>query len=224
MVRKIQILRTVVGLVAMMWILVSYKITSDATSLAHERADQMVTSAALLAATFPVVVGAFVLASCPEHRRPYLRRALRPLGSLLALGGSVLYFVLLTSGVLADVPFGQVPEEPSTADYMRMMYEVFLALGAVWALVFVFYGATLSVVHVFRTADIHEVLPPVIATVLVWELAVADLFSDAYDSVPLGVRAAAVLGGPLSVTLVSLWELRRLRTRHGLTLRRALGR
>ncbi|MDK0521767.1 hypothetical protein [Streptomyces sp. ML-6] len=37
-------------------------------------------------------------------------------------------------------------------------------------------------------------------------------------------RPAAVLGGPLSVTAVSLWELRRLRSRHGLTLRTALGR
>ncbi|MFG3527629.1 hypothetical protein ACGF8B_12905 [Streptomyces sp. NPDC047917] len=64
----------------------------------------------------------------------------------------------------------------------------------------------------------------IIAIVLVRELAVADLFSDTFDGVPALVRGAAVFGGPLSVTAVSLWELRRLRTRHGLTLRRALGR
>ncbi|MEU5366175.1 hypothetical protein ABZ354_22325 [Streptomyces sp. NPDC005925] len=222
--RKIQVLRTVAGLVAMVWILVSYRITSDATSLAYQRADQLVMSATLLAATFPVVVGAFIIASRPHRRRLHLRRALKPFGTVLALGGAILYFVLLTRGTLADVPFGQMPEKPSTADYMRLLYEVSLALVALWALAFVFFGAVLAVIHVFRTADIHEVLPPVIAIVLVWELALSDLVSNAYDSVPLLVRGAAVFGGPLSVTAVSLWELRRLRTRHGLTLRDALGR
>jgi hypothetical protein len=114
-----------------------------------------------------------------------------------------------------------MPEKPSTAEYM---YKFFLVLALPWGLVFVFYGAALAVVHVFRTADIHEVLPPVIAIVLVWELAISDLFSNAYDSAPLLVRVAAVFGGPLSVTAVSLWELRRLKTRHSLTLRQALGR
>ena len=40
---------------------------------------------------------------------------------MLALGGAILYFVLLTRGTLADVPFGQMPEKPSTADYMRRL-------------------------------------------------------------------------------------------------------
>ncbi|MBO8191069.1 hypothetical protein ITI46_05060 [Streptomyces oryzae] len=223
-VLKIQVLRMVVGLAAMVWILVSYQIASDAKSLAMQRADQVVMSATLLAATFPVVVGVFIVGSRPHTRRLYLRRALKPLGALLALCGTLLYFVLATSGVLTGGPFGQMPEDPSRADYMRLMYEVFLALVMVWGLVFVFYGAALALVHVFRTADIHEVLPPIIAIVLVWELAISDLVSNTYDGVPASVRIAAVFGGPLSVTAVSLWELRRLKTRHGLTLRQALGR
>ncbi|MCX4848811.1 hypothetical protein [Streptomyces sp. NBC_00893] len=223
-VKRIQVLRMVVGLAAMVWILVSYRITSDAKSLAYQRFDQILTSAALLAATLPVAVGAFVLASRSHTRRLYLRRALKPLGALLALAGTILYFVLITSGALTGGPFGQMPEKPSTADYMHLMYELFLVLVMLWGFVFVVYGAGLALVHVFRTADIHEVLPPVIAIVLVWELAVADLFSNTFDGVPALVRGAAIFGGPLSVTAVSLWELRRLRTRHGLTLRRALGR
>ncbi|MFE2932846.1 hypothetical protein [Streptomyces sp. NPDC059278] len=223
-VQRIQVLRMVVGLAVMVWILVSYRITSDAKSLAYQRFDQILTSATLLAATLPVAVGAFVIASRPHHRRLYLRRALKPLGALLALAGTILYFVLITSGALTGGPFGQMPEKPTTADYAHLMYELFLILVMLWGFVFVVYGAGLALVHVFRTADIHEVMPPVIAIVLVWELAVSDLFSHAYDGVPVLVRGAAVFGGPLSVTAVSLWELRRLRTRHGLTLRRALGR
>ncbi|WP_165978428.1 hypothetical protein [Actinomadura darangshiensis] len=37
---------------------------------------------------------------------------------------------------------------------------------ALWVFVFFLYGAALTLVHMFRTADIHEVLPPVIATLL----------------------------------------------------------
>ena len=223
-VRRAQILRSVVGLVTVVIVLVSYRVAADAKSLASERADQLVMSANLLTPTFPVIVGAFIVGSRPHLRRLYLRRALKPLGALLALGGTVLFFFLVTSGALTGGPIQQPPENPTGADYAMLMYEVFLVVLTLWALVFVLYGAAVTLVSVFRTADIHEVLPPVIAIVLVWELAITDLVSNAYDGVPASMRAALILGGPLSVTLVSLWELRRLKTRHGRTLRQALGR
>jgi hypothetical protein len=223
-VRKIQLLRMVVGLAAMVWILVAYRIASDTKSVAMQRLEQVADSAALLAATFPVVVGVFIAVSRPHNRRLYLRRSSKPLGALLALGGTLLYFVLLTEGTLTGGPFGQMPEHPTGTDYLNLLYQLLLVVVGLWGLVFVPYGAVLSLTHVFRTADIHEVLPPIIATVLVWELAVADLISNTYEGAPVPVRIAAILGGPLSVTAVSLWELRRLRTRHGLTLRIALGR
>jgi hypothetical protein len=223
-VRKVQVLRAVVGLLAVAWILVSYRLAADAKSVATQRLDQIMTSAALLPATFPIVVGAFIVGSRPHNRRLYLLRTLKPLGALLALAGAVLYFVLLASGTLTGGPVGEPPENPTASYYVLLLYFVFLSLLALWVFVFVCYGAALTLVHMFRTADIHEVLPPVVATVLVWELAIVDLFSNAYDGAPVAVRVAVILGGPLSVTMVSLWELRRLRTRHGLTLRQALGR
>jgi hypothetical protein len=80
----------------------------------------------------------------------------------------------------------------------------------------------MSVVHVFRTADIHEMVPPLLVTLLVCELAVYDLIVGTYDGVPFWVRVALTFGAPLSVIAMTMWELRRLRTRHGITLRRAL--
>jgi hypothetical protein len=223
-VRRIQLLRTFIGLAAVVWITVSFQLASDAKSLGYQRLDQVVTSAVVLAVTFPVVVGVFIAATRPSNRRLYFRRALKPFGALLALCCAVLYLVLVTSEKLTGGPMGQMPEVPTTADYMWLLYQVFLALLCLWAMVFVVYGAAVTVVHVFRTTDVHEVLPPIIAIVLVWELGIMDLFSDAYTGVPATARAAMVLGGPLSVTAVSLWELRRLKTRHNLTLRQALGR
>ncbi|MDK1348131.1 hypothetical protein QNO09_33610 [Streptomyces sp. 378] len=43
-----------------------------------------------------------------------------------------------------------------------------------------------------------------------------------YGTVPFGVRVAFVLGAPLSVTGVAMWELRWLRTRRGISVRGAL--
>ncbi|MFI6943500.1 hypothetical protein ACIBI4_29885 [Streptomyces sp. NPDC050418] len=222
--RRIQILRVVAGLLAMVWILVSYRIASDAQAVATQRAEQMANSAALLAVTFPVIVGVFLAASRPPRRSLYLRRARGPLGALLSMGAMIVYMVLLTGEKLTGGPFGKMPEQPDGGDYLMLVYQLVLTLVAVWGIGFVLWGAVLSVIHVFRTTDIHEVLPPLIAIVLVWELSLLDLFSSAYDSLPTGVWLAAVFGGPLSVTAVSLWELRRLRTRHGLTIRGALGR
>jgi hypothetical protein len=98
------------------------------------------------------------------------------------------------------------------------------ALGAfsLWLAPFGFLGIAQSLVHVFRTADVHETVPPLLATLLVWEVAFFDVFRGAYDGVPFGVRVAFTLGAPLTVTAVAMWELRRLRTRHGITLRAAL--
>ncbi|NDU71727.1 hypothetical protein GWI34_03660 [Actinomadura sp. DSM 109109] len=222
-VRKVQVLRAVIGLIAVVWITVSYRVASDAQSLAYQRADQIVMSATLLPATFPVVVGAFILGSRPGNRVLYLRRSLKPLGALLALAGTVVFFVVLTSvmpdgGLIAD------DEQPSPAVYAKLLAMVVIAVVTLWAMAFLFCGATLALIHMFRTADIHEVLPPIIASLLVWELAIMDLFSHDYDALPVPARLAMLLGGPLSVTLTSLWELHRLKARHNLTLRRALGR
>jgi hypothetical protein len=137
----------------------------------------------------------------------------------------VLYLVLTVDGTLLVGGSVQDPVgDPTTRDYLVLLYEVVVAAGCLWGVVFGFWGGTLAVLPVFRTADVHEVLPPLIAIVLVWEPALMDLSSGACPGVPAAARPAMVFGGPLSVTAVGLWELRRLRTRHGLTLRRALGR
>ncbi|WP_231976162.1 hypothetical protein [Streptomyces sp. 3214.6] len=55
-------------------------------------------------------------------------------------------------------------------------------------------------------------------------MALIDLLTGAYGGVPGPLRIVLVLGAPVSVTAVALWELRRLRVGYGLTLRGALMR
>ncbi|QKW05884.1 hypothetical protein HUT18_05245 [Streptomyces sp. NA04227] len=67
-------------------------------------------------------------------------------------------------------------------------------------------------------------VPPLLTVVLVWVMAVRDLFTGAYEGTPLPVRVGLVLGAPVSVSAVALWEFLRLGRHHGLMLRGALAR
>lgn len=215
-VRRVQVWRSIVGLVAVTWMMVSYGLASDADAVVDDRFGQIRTTLITLAVTFPIAVAAFIAAARPPNRGLFLRRAGKPAGALLAL-------VVTIAAPRLATGLGYVTEETDwTASPGRVV--LLFALGAfgLWLIPFVLYGIPLSLVHVFRTADIHETVPPLLATLLVWGVALFDVFRGAYDSVPLGVRMVFLLGAPLSVTVLAVWELRRLRKRHGITLRGAL--
>lgn len=215
-VKRVQVLRTIIGLVAITWMLLSYGLASDADAVVDDRFGQIRTTLIVLAVTFPVAVAVFIAAARPPNRGLFLRRVAKPAGALLALFVTLAVPRLITG-------LGYVDEETNwTASAGRVV--LLFALGAfmLWLAPFGLYGIAQSLVHVFRTADLHETVPPLLATLLVWEVTLFDAFRGAYDGVPFEVWLAFTLGAPLSVTAVAMWELRRLRTRHGLTLRGAL--
>ncbi|MFE0130150.1 hypothetical protein ACFWY6_00910 [Streptomyces sp. NPDC059037] len=217
MVKKVQVIRTVLGLISVTWMLVSYGLASDADSLLDDRFGQIRTTLITLAVTFPIAVAIFIAAARPPNRRLFLRRVAKPAGALLALIVTLAVPRLITG-------LGYVTEDTNwTASAGRVALLFALAVFMfLWLAPFGFYGIAQSLVHVFRTADLHETVPPLLATLLVWEVALFDVFRGAYDGVPFAVRMIFILGAPLTVTAVAMWELRRLRTRHGITLRAAL--
>ena len=78
-------MRTVVGLVAVTWMLLSYGLASDADSVLDDRFGQIRTTLIVLGVTFPVATAAFIAAARPPNRRLFLRRVGKPAGALLAL-------------------------------------------------------------------------------------------------------------------------------------------
>ncbi|WP_405565295.1 hypothetical protein OG418_08805 [Streptomyces phaeochromogenes] len=216
-VARIQKIRTIVGLCALVWVTISYKLAESAGAIASDRGNQAWINVLVLAATFPVAVGLLIAVARPPARQELLRRTAKPFGSILAIMGAMFVF---PAGVLTGFAGGRFATNP----VMTVVTVVGILLTIVWVLPFVFYGIGMSLVHVFRTADIHETVPPLLAITLVWEMALVDMFTGAYDTLPGPVRIVVTLGAPLSVTAVGLWELRRLRTNYGLTLRGALMR
>lgn len=162
-VKRVQIVRTVVGLVAVTWMLLSYGLASDVDSVVDDRFDQIRTTLIVLGVTFPVAVATFIAAARPPNRRLFLRRVGKPAGALLALVVTLAVPRLITG-------LGYVNEETNwTASAGRVA--LLFALGAflLWLAPFALYGIAQSLVHVFRTADLHETLPPL----LVWEIALS---------------------------------------------------
>ncbi|WP_234024273.1 hypothetical protein [Streptomyces sp. HGB0020] len=215
-VGRLQLWRSVLGIAAWLWLTITYGLisdTSDAGSALSDRFSQSWTSVLVLICTFPVVLGVFVAAAQQPLRRLYLRRALRPLASIGAL-----------LGAMATFPLAMAPDPVTRGfrDLIGLPGKFLLFLACAWSVGFALYGIGLSLIHVLRTADIHELVPPSLAIVLSWELALLDVITGAYAGVPLLARVVFMMGAPITVTALSLWEIRRLRERHGLTLRQAL--
>ncbi|MFE6847183.1 hypothetical protein [Streptomyces sp. NPDC057686] len=215
-VRKLQLWRTALGLVAWVGLMITYNAVvsaDDVKAVADDRLDQSWSSVLVLVCTFPVVVGAFVAAARGGLRRVYLRRALRSLGAVVAIMAS-----------MGTSALAMAPESAGLRDAVGLPGKIVIGVLCLWSIGFALYGIGLSLVHVFRTADIHEVVPPILAGILVWEMALLDVVTGAYPQVPAGARAVFILGAPLTVTALSWWEMHRLRRHHGLTVRAALGR
>ncbi|MFI6370987.1 DUF3824 domain-containing protein [Streptomyces sp. NPDC050546] len=210
-VARMQKIRTLVGLCAVVWVSVSYKVSSSLRDVADDRLDQSWNSVLVLSVTFPVVVGVLVALTAPSARRDLLRRAAKPFGAMVALIAAVFVFPLM---VLTGFVDGRFATNPA----MTVVTWVVVALVMVWVLPFIAWGVGLALLHVFRTADIHQTIPPLLAMTLVWEMTLIDVFTGAYAGVPGPVRLVFLLGAPVSVTAVGLWELRRLRVRYGITV------
>ncbi|MFE7170414.1 hypothetical protein [Streptomyces sp. NPDC057616] len=215
-VGRLQLWRTVLGVAAWLWLTITYGLISDAddvTSALSDRFDQAWISVLVLICTFPVVVGVFVAVAETSLRGLYVRRALRSVASIGAL-----------MAAMATFPLAMAPDPVTKGfrDFIGVPGKIALGLLCLWSLGFALYGIGLSLVHVLRTADIHELVPPSLAIVLSWELALIDVITGAYAGVPLVARVVFMMGAPLTVTALSYWEMRRLRERHGLSLRQAL--
>ncbi|MEW2610702.1 hypothetical protein AB0937_10910 [Streptomyces sp. NPDC047880] len=110
--------------------------------------------------------------TAPSARRDLLRRAARPVGAMVALIAAVFVFPLM---VLTGFVEGRFATNPA----MTVVTWVVVVLVLVWVLPFIAWGVGLALLHVFRTADIHQTMPPLLAMTLVREMTLVDLFTGA---------------------------------------------
>ncbi|MEU6659029.1 hypothetical protein [Streptomyces sp. NPDC046821] len=213
-VMRVQLFRSVLGLLATLALAFYYGKGTDAWhGAAGDGLGNLIITPVLLIVTGPLVVLGFVLYA-PPHLRPSLRSRLKvPLKT-------VAWYVLAVS------IFAGVLVYAGTSDYLNTLPKWAAAVVAcvvvalfVWGLPFLFFASLYSAKTSFNTAHVHPMLPAVLTAVLVWVVAVFNLILEGMPEGPMAAQLCSLLGGPLSVTAVSLWELRRMRTRHGVTVR-----
>ncbi|MFF1321764.1 hypothetical protein [Streptomyces chartreusis] len=219
-VARMRKIRTMVGVGAFLWMSYTYKLSTKLSDTASEQVDKSWTSALVLAATLPVIVGILYGLAAPAARRDLLRRAGRCFGAIVAMMAAASVFpIIVLSGFYKGSPL--VEGSLTAMKIIQLVASLFILF---WVMPFVVWGVGLAVQHVFRTADIHETVPPLLIMALGWEMALIDVLTGAHAGVPTLIRYVFILGAPVSVTAVGLWELRRLRTRHGLAVRDLLMR
>ncbi|MEU0102719.1 hypothetical protein [Streptomyces sp. NPDC006267] len=214
-ITALQVARSLIGAVAVIWITVAYWDSADDPLKA--KFEELSQAATILVFAVPVVLAAFVLAARGPHRERYLSRTPGPLLAVGTLAG-VYYLTFVVCPAIGRT---------AVADYeiVPMLLTMLVLLPSyVVAGLFLIIGTAFAVSTVFRLADVHETLPPLVSPFLVWSLFVIQLADPPMADLPVLLRVLFLIGPPVSVTALSYAELRQLRLHHGVTLRTALNR
>ncbi|WP_406167480.1 hypothetical protein [Streptomyces sp. NBC_00996] len=93
-----------------------------------------------------------------------------------------------------------------------------LGFTALWLTGMVAYGAVQVSGNFFGTAAVHRCLPPLLATVTTWLMALPDLLTGDLHGLSFKMGIVFILGAPVTVTGIAALEMNRLRRRYGIRL------
>ncbi|MFC7266512.1 hypothetical protein [Streptomyces lutosisoli] len=213
-VDRVQLARTVLGAAATIALILAYNVDRNRwEDAAWSGVANLIVAPFVLIIAAPLVILGFIYYA-PPHLRPHLRSRLR--APLKAVGWYVLTLVVI-GGIL--VLTALTVDDRDGKSWWEYVLAVAALIVIVWGFPFFFMASLYSARSAFNSAQVHPLLPPVLTLALVWVFAVFNLIGDGMPGGPPIVQFCSTLGGPLSVTAVSLWELRRMRTRFGVTLR-----
>ncbi|WP_260867284.1 hypothetical protein [Streptomyces sp. SAJ15] len=212
-VDRVQLTRSLLGLLATLGIAYAYGPEDGWNEAAENSVGNLLVTPVLLIVTGPLVMLAFIFYA-PPHRRRVLRSRLGV--PLKTIGWYLLTVIALGGSIWAGSLAAQSGGYQGALDIAIALAMIAVLL---WGLPFLFFASAHAARSAFNTAHVHAALPAVLTGVLVWVLALFNLIDQGMPNGPVQVQLCSLLGGPLTVTAVSLWELRRMRTRHGVTIR-----
>ncbi|MFD9432579.1 hypothetical protein [Streptomyces sp. NPDC060002] len=105
-----------------------------------------------------------------------------------------------------------------SSETLGLMPRMLLTLVGLWMAFFVMAGAVRLSGNFFGSAAVHRCLPPLLATVTTWLMAVPDLITGDLHGLSLTMGIVFILGAPVTVTGLALLEMRRLKRRYGIRL------
>ncbi|MEV0317128.1 hypothetical protein ACIBKX_36740 [Streptomyces sp. NPDC050658] len=210
---KVQLWRAIIGFAASFGLVYVYGADDGWSGVANDGIAKLLLAPLLLMLTGPLVIAAFIYYAPAAHRgelRSRLREPLKAVGWYVGiLAGTA--GVLFGSALLVKQQYGTL---------VNGLVGLALLAALAWLLPFLAFSSAYAARYAFNTANVHAALPAALTVVLVWELMLSSLALDGgLPHGPLAAQLCAVFGGPLSVTAVALWELHRMRTRHGVRVR-----
>ncbi|GAA1890184.1 hypothetical protein GCM10009837_10350 [Streptomyces durmitorensis] len=213
LVTRVQLGRAIAGAIASLLLVYTYGADDGWSGVANDGVVKLILAPLLLIFTGPLVVFGFIRYAPAEQRR-VLRSRLR--APLKAVG----WYVGILVGVVLVLAGSAVVLKQNYGTLVNGLIALALLIGLVWLLPFLLFASAYAARYAFNTSNVHAALPAALTVVLVWELMLCSVALE--GGLPYGPPAAqwcAVLGGPVSVTAVALWELHRMRTRHGVRIR-----
>ncbi|WP_215448042.1 hypothetical protein [Streptomyces sp. ATCC 21386] len=231
---RLQRARTALGLLASVWLVMAYPMRKGREDFVLGKVENLMIGCAVLVAAGAVGITVFIFAARPPLRRLYARRLVSPLTVLGVLALEMGMFWLMLQAVRGNVlsPDGLNAWSSESGNVLLRLVLGLLALVAPIAYFVLMLASALLILvttysalnSCFRVSDVHELLPGLLSPLLFWSLFFISLSDSPDVAAPPEVLYSFLLGGPLSVTALSVWEIRRLRTRYGMNLRTALAR
>ncbi|MFI2639533.1 hypothetical protein [Streptomyces sp. NPDC018610] len=168
----------------------------------EEMLQNMLTASAVLLLITPLTVGAMLYVwrdggTVRELKEPLLAS----LKLLLAFVGTVVATVVMWRAAAGSG-----------------LFVLLLGFVALWLTWFAGHGAVQVSGNFFGTAAVHRCLPPLLATVTTWLMAIPDLVTGDLHGLSLRLGFVFVLGAPVTVTGIAVLEMRRLRRWYGVRL------
>lgn len=214
---RVQKGRALIGAAASFLLIWTYGIDGGWSGVFKDGVSKLFLAPLILILVGPLVILGFIRYAPAEHRpllRSRLRHPLKAVGWYVgAVAASVACLYTVSQSGRCMAMLGGTAGMLGAAVVPLVLLPVLL-----WMAAFLFFSSGAAARYAFNTADVHAALPAVLTVVLVWVLNLVSL-GDGLPNGPLLVKIAAFLGGPLSVTAVSCWELRHLRTRYGVRVR-----
>lgn len=215
-VTRVQKVRALTAAVMSLLLLGMYGRPEDVAEAQEQYMMRLAVTPPLLLLSAPVVIAVLFRVASARTRsamRVRVRAALRSAGWYV---GAVTALPLLGGAI---VLLDRNQSSSSGASDATSWLILAAALPLVWLLFFVGFATGPAIRTGFNTAAVHAALPALLTGTLVWEFAVISLVAGGLPPGPPVIQALAVLGGPASVTAVVWWEISRLRTLYGVTLR-----
>lgn len=213
---RAQRIRAWAAVTATLLILVVYGTAADFEELQGQYMLRSALTPLALLLTGPLVI-MVVFRLAPPAARPGMRERLRPVSrsALWYFGGFVCVPLLISLAVSVNVTTGMYMDSGLFSPLLTMA----LFAPVLWMGFFMFFATSAVVRTLFGTSEVHAALPALLTGALVWVLAVVSLIVSGMPPGPPLIQVCAILGGPLSVSALAWWEIDRLRTAHGVTLR-----